>query len=107
MDNIWPILIELLILAAFGGLFYLFQRKRIIKRGIEDIYQNLDELIHQLNQSENKEIKSYASELQKLLDDSNLEAIDKKLKEPINGLPEEERNHINYIIQNLQFFLQR
>lgn len=46
MENIWKLAFELAFLSFLGLLYYFFQKKRIIKFTIEEIYIHADSLIY-------------------------------------------------------------
>ncbi|MEX1099722.1 MAG: hypothetical protein WEB87_04810, partial [Bacteriovoracaceae bacterium] len=64
MENFYSIVVDLGVLAFFGLLYYLFQRRRIIKASTREIQERIQEFLYELHSFlEKNKGKSIYSEL--------------------------------------------
>lgn len=111
MGTTTSIAIEMGILTFLGILYYLFQRRRIIRNDLTDIYQLNEKLIYHINDyiddKRNESIytvlNAYAEKLESLNEAGDIYALCDFYREVPSVLPEELRADIEIIKKQLSF----
>lgn len=104
MNQFYSILIDLGVLGFFGLLFYIIQKRRILKHSAYEIREQLQKFIFDLhvylddkkNETFYRELDEYAQNLEALLPDENILQLKERLTPP-SSLPEEMKQEIGQI----------
>lgn len=112
-EELLLILIEITFVLALAGLYYWFQRKRIIRFDILELYQEVDQILYKLNHFLDKKQKealypslnSYLESLEKSLEDSELDQLYEQLKNPPSEVPFEIQQDIAQAKKKLEFHI--
>jgi len=105
MNMVYSILIDIGVLAFFGVLFYLFQRRRILRNSAYEIKDGIQKLTFDLhhflddkkNESFYNELNEYALKLEGLLDSMNIHEQRDQLQAP-KSLPSELKEQLDKVI---------
>jgi hypothetical protein len=106
MENFYAILIDLAVLAFFGFLFYLFQKRRIIRSSTYEIQDKLQKFIFDLHSyldGKNdemfyQELNSYAERLETLLNNPDILSQKNQLNAP-KALPDDLKDDLEQILK--------
>lgn len=113
MDSTWlKILIELAVLSFFGFLYYFWQRKRIIRNDIYDIYEKLDEIIYNIEEfikddskNTNEDLKIFINEVEQALKTTNLKDVYLSIEKVNKNLPSEMETDLTLIQEQVKFHI--
>ncbi len=112
MDTWLTVLIELGVLAFFGLLYYIIQKRRILRKDKEDIFYLLEQLIYELHHflEENKQ-QNFYSDLNKIclnlelqLENKTLNEIQSSLNQIDTPVPEKIQELINKLHFHLDYY---
>jgi hypothetical protein len=106
MDTVYSILIDLGVLCFFGFLFYLFQKRRIIRNSTYEIQVGLQKFIYDLHsyldqkESEDyyQELNNFAQVCEEVLESPNILEEKERLNAP-HSLPSELKESLNKILE--------
>jgi hypothetical protein len=105
------ILLELGVLCFFGFLYYLWQRRKIIRNDIYDIYQQLDHLVYNINEflkEDNnavdfKDLAQFNLALENAIKSDDLSSISKSVSTKVDKIPEEIQTDIAKLSEQINF----
>jgi hypothetical protein len=98
IDNIYTILIEVGFFGGLGLLYYMIQKKRILKRDLQNLLGDLYQLLEEIPAS-----APFIEDLASMMEDHNLEAIIHLLAEKKNLFSSEINNQIESFLTSLQY----
>lgn len=107
-DDIINIFIEVAAFCLLGLLYYIWQKKRILRADINDIFHQLDKLTYDLNHylDANKN-ESFYNDINKIIEDIEKEQDLARLKEHLLRIPielsSEISNQRNTLIEQINF----
>ena len=112
MENWLTIIIEIGILAFILLLYYVFQRRRIIHRDIEEIFLVTDDIIYKIHQYlDNKqgeghyqELNNFVTSLEKCTEQHSIEELIKALMIRPSHLPTDINQRIEVLDRDLNFY---
>lgn len=97
MGSLLGILFELLLLAAFGFLYYLFQKRRIIRIDKIEIFEIISDLAEEYKTNE------FVQKLQVANNEQNYHSIETLLLNAPNDFKQKENEVIELLIDKVKF----
>jgi hypothetical protein len=113
MDDWLNIAVELSILCFFGFLYYIFQKKRIIRLDTHEVFIIVDELVYELNQyldgrekeNEYTELNQLTIELEEIFKEASIEKLKNLMSKDQPKLPQAINNKIIDLKKRLDFYI--
>ena len=111
MSDMMRISLEMGLLTFLGVLYYLFQRGRIIRNDLAEIYHLIEKYIFHINdflddkknESYYQELNAYAEKLERLNEAGDIHVLYSFLEKVPNGLPKELEADLETIMTQLKF----
>jgi hypothetical protein len=109
------LLLEFAVLCFFGLLYYLWQRRKIIRTDLQSVYQEVDKLIYDIkeflkeesNKDDFKELAQFLSKLEESYLKEDIVLISESLKVTVSKIPTEIQLDINIINDQVQFHIKK
>lgn len=106
MEKFYSILIDLGVLGLFGLLYYILQRRRILRASSFEAKERIQEFLYNLHSFlDGKEssksyaaLDGYARELESAANESDLKILEQKIREMPGELPQDLREELKSIL---------
>ena len=105
MGQALTILLEFLVLIGFALIYYLFQRRRILKRDKAEIKEIIDDFVEANNQL--TEVKAYLEDLQQASNDQNYPRLLELSQSPDTKLPQDAQDFLKDLDDRISFHVRK